>query len=214
MEIVSVSPSRRNNRLLWLKLSDGSLYPFSADDYVLLGLKKTENLTDDQVLNIQTHSARFMLLEYSYRQIGISPKVRYLLLQKLRQYHLRLNQKYHYPDGLVIGLIEEVLDKIDSQGLLDENQFVNYYVRRHSKQSSAQIKFHLRQLGLDPAIKESDEKDKITMILNKKYPHVNFSDFKSRQKVVASLYRKGFALSDIKTAIDDYPGELVKYSWL
>lgn len=211
MEIVSSNISRKNSRLIWLKFSSGQLIPLSTDDYVLLALKKFEPLDDDLILKIQTNSAKFLLTEYSLKQVAISPKVRKLLSQRLHRYSSKINLRYNYPAGLVTGLIEEVLDKINSFGLLDESQFVDYFVRRHHRQSAIQIKYQLKQLGIDQKISSENEIDKIKSILQKKYPTSDFSNYAIKNKIIASLYRKGFALRDIKTAIDDFLGKLVKY---
>jgi SOS response regulatory protein OraA/RecX len=211
MEIVSSNISQKNSRLIWLKFSDGQLLPLSTDNYVLMHLKKFEPLNDELFLEIQTNSAKFLLTEYSLKQIAISPKVRKLLSQKLRQYAQKINLKFAYPHGLVSGLIEEVLNKITALGLLDEAKFVDYFARRHHRQSATQINYQLRQLGIDQKISTIDEVANIKAILEKKYQPIDFSDFKTKNKIIASLFRKGFALGDIKTAIDAFLGKLVKY---
>jgi SOS response regulatory protein OraA/RecX len=212
MEIVSVNVSKRNSRIIWLKFSDNVLLPLSAEDYVLMHLKKFEPLTDDQLLAIQTASARFLLTEYSFRQVAISPKVRKILIQKLLLYSRKISLRYRYPDGLVKSLIEPVVDKIESLELLDVNGFVDYFTHRHRHQSDSQINFQLRQLGISKKVESSGDPDKIKFILQKKFKPDDFSDYKSRQRIIAKLYQKGFAVNDIKTAIDDYLGLLVEYS--
>jgi len=211
MEIISVNVSKKNSRLIWLKFTDNVLLPLSADDYVLMHLKKFEPLTDEQFLTVQTASARFLLTEYSLRQVAISPKVRVLLSRKLRLYSQKINHSYQYPDGLVIGLIDSVVDKIDSLGLLDPVSFAEYFTRRHHRQSSSQINYQLRQLGISQKAIMSDDVAKIKLILQKKYKPEDFSDYQTKRKIIAKLYQKGFAVNDIKTAIDDYLGLLVEY---
>jgi SOS response regulatory protein OraA/RecX len=211
MEIISVNVSKKNSRLVWLKFSDGLLLPFSADDFVLMHLKKFDLLDEEQFFAIQTASARFLLTQHSLRQVAISPKVRKLLIQKLRLYSRKINRQYQYPDGLVSGLIDSVVDKIDSLGLLDIAGFIDYFTRRHRRQSASQINFQLRQLGINQKSAVSDDVEKIKSILQKKYQPTDFSDYQTKRQIIAKLYQKGFAVSDIKTAIDDYLGLLVEY---
>jgi SOS response regulatory protein OraA/RecX len=211
MEIISVTVSKKNSHLVWLKFRDGNLLPFSAEDYVLMHLRKSELLSNDQFLAIETASARFLLTEYSFRQVAISPKVRKLLIQKLQLYSQKINHLYHFPESLVKNLIDPVVDKIEDLGMLDVPGFVEYFSRRHRRQSASQIKFQLRQLGIDQKLTVSDDVDKIKIILQKKYQPDDFSDYKSKNKIIAKLYQKGFAVNDIKTAIDDYLGLLVEY---
>ena len=211
MEIISVNVSKKNSRLVWLKFTGNILLPLSADDYVLMHLRKFEPLTDPLFLEIQSASARFLLTEYSLRQVAISPKVRVLLSQKLRLYSRKINQRYQYPEGLVISLVDSVVDKIEVMGLLDPDSFVEYYLRRHKKQSSVQNNFFLRQLGITNNTIATDDLDKIKIILQKKYKPADFKDYKTKSKIIAKLYQKGFAVNDIKNAIDDYLGLLVEY---
>lgn len=211
MEIISVNVSKKNSRLIWLKFTDGILLPLSTDDYVLLHLRKFEPLNEEQMPAIQTASARFLLTEYSLRQVAISPKVRKMLTQKLRLYSQKINHRYQYPDGLVNGLIDSVVDKIDSLGLLDVAGFVDYFIRRHCRQSASWINFQLRQLGISQKVVISNDVDKIKTILQKKYQPGDFTGYKTKSKIIAKLYQKGFAVSDIKTAIDDYLGLLIEY---
>lgn len=211
MEIIASKISPKNSRLLWLKFSTGQLLPLSVDDYVLMGLKKNEEISDELYLQVQTNSAKFLLIEYSLKQITISPKVRKLLSQKLRLYSAKINLKFSYPSGLVASLIDQVLDKMDSLGLLNETKFVDYFVRRHHRQSAAQINYQLHQLGIDQSISPEDEINQLKLILQKKYHPVDFSSYLQKNKIISSLYRKGFALRNIETAIDDFLGKLVKY---
>lgn len=212
MEIISVNVSKKNSHLVWLKFTGGILLPFSAEDYVLMHLKKFESISDDQFLAIQTGSARFLLTEYSFRQVAISPKVRKLLSQKLQLYSRKIIFRFQYPENLVSNLIPLVVDKIDSLGLLDETGFVEYFTRRHRRQSGSQINFQLRQFGINIKTETTGDVDKIKSILQKKYRPEDFSDYKSKSKIIAKLYQKGFSVGDIKTAIDGYLGLLVEYS--
>jgi SOS response regulatory protein OraA/RecX len=203
MEIISVNVSKRNSRLVWLKFSDNSLLPLSADDYVLMHLKKFTAIGDEQLLSIQTSSAKFLMLECSLRQVAISPKVKKILIQKLNLFIQKINLKYSYPASLAKGLIDPVVDKIESMGLLNTDSFIESFVRRHRQQSASQIKYQLRQLGISQPVVISNDVAKIKIILQKKYQPSDLSGYRSRQKIISKLYQKGFALNDIKTAIDD-----------
>jgi SOS response regulatory protein OraA/RecX len=203
MNLVSTNPGK-NSCLVWLKFSDGSLLPLKIDDLHILSLKKNVEITPDLFKRIQELSFAFMLSEYAIRQVAISPKTSKILLPKLQQYCYKMTQKFGYPPCLYQALIDATLKKLENDGLLDGSQYADYFIRRHPKMSQAQITYSLRQLGLTvPADLSFPDGDKIKAILKKKYSNVNFSDYRSRNKVIAGLSRHGFAINDIKTAIDD-----------
>lgn len=206
MQIILIGKSRSPN-LVWLKFDNNSLLPLKIDDIVVLGLKKFVPLSDDEYTQIQHKSAEFLLFEYALRQIAISPKTKKILHQKLLNYCQRINQKFNYPLDLLNQLTATTLDNIVSRGLIDDSAFIDSYVRRHPKMSQVQIKYTLQNLGVvvpSSFQNQTSDVDKVKQILIKKYKNANMTDFKTKNKIIASLYRKGFALGDIKTAIDDW----------
>ena len=213
MILASVKSAKKNSQLLWLKFLEGRLLPLSIDDFVSLGIKKTQEIDDALFSQMEQRSARFMMLQYSLRQIAISPKIQSILVPKLKLYCRRLSLKFGYQSSLYPAIIDEIIQKLTDDGLLDEPGFVDYYLRRHSKKSVLENNYRLRQLGIKtviPKIPGSDSEN-IKKILLRKYSQINLDDFAARQKVIAALTRKGFALNDIKNAIDEMSGKLVEY---
>ncbi len=202
MQILTISHSRQPQKV-WLKFDDDSLLPFKIDDLVILNVKKFVEFDVAALTKIQAASSKFVMTEYALRQIAISPKTSKLLSQKLANYQRLIQKKYNYASEATSGLTEAVIQEISAKGLLDDSKFIEYYVRRHSKMSQMQLKYNLRTLGLEYSSQESDH-DKIAKIIFQKSKTTNLTDFKTKNKLIASLYRKGFAINLVKTVIDEY----------
>jgi len=202
MILVTISPARISQKV-WLKFSDGHLLPLKIDDLYILSLRKGQEVSPDLYRQIELLSANYILFEYSLRQIALSPKVLPILAQKQHQYWLRVRDKYHYQMSEEADIINKINQKLEADNLIDSQAYIEYFVRTHPKYSSQQLKHHFTHLGLQFQISESDL-PKITKLLAKKYQKTDFSDYKQRSNVYSALFRRGFAIDDIKTAIDDY----------
>lgn len=205
MQIVQISPSRRSNQV-WLKFDDQSLLPYKIDDVVIQKLKKFTDISGDLYQCILETSAKHLLSEAALRHLAISPKTEKVLSQKLQQYSSRIIVKYNYPSSLLNSLIGPIIDNLKSSGLLDEQQYIDYLVRKYPKKSISELNYILKSLGINRSLTVPPEQElvKILNLIQKKYSNVDYSDYKSKNQVVAKLYRKGFALELIKTAIDEY----------
>ena len=106
---------------------------------------------------------------------------------------------------------QQIIQDLKDRKLLNDQDFIDYFVKRNHKKSRQQITYSLQQLGVNSGLlssilfdQESDV-DKIKKLLNKKnIDKSKLTDFNEKNKVKASLYRRGFNLSDINTAFDDW----------
>lgn len=108
-------------------------------------------------------------------------------------------------------LTEQAIEYVKSFGYLDDERYVRNYIEvRQSQKSRRQLEQELqyrkgvsRELiqkvyeELEPA----DEKALIRRHLAKKCSDLSACDEKQRQKLIASLLRKGFQMSDILDVI-------------
>lgn len=206
MKLISIKPGR-HSRLVWLKFDNSRLLPLKIDDLVTQSITKNIDINSEKLNLIELLSLSFILEEYALRQIAISPKIKSILLPKLKNYCLKASQKYGYPTAIHSNIINNTLQTLEDKGLLNDQEYISYFIKRHSKKSRAHIVYTLNRLGIDTAnvlpFIVSDI-DNITKIINKKYSKIDFSDYHSRNKVYSALGRLGFALGDIKTAIDEY----------
>ena len=204
MQIVAINPSR-NSQQVWLKFSDGSILPLRIDDLVTLKLSKHTDITEEKFNQIKNSSAGFLLLEYSLRQIAISPRVENILRQKLRIYCQKLIYKYGFSLDLLSPLVENVIAKLDSQNLLDQQPYIKYIVRKFPKKSVFELKYLFGRLGINysPIQDITAEITKIKNLITRRYFRVDLTDYYQRNKLIANLNHKGFPVDLIKTAIDE-----------
>lgn len=107
----------------------------------------------------------------------------------------------------------QVIEEMQQLGYLNDEDFVQNYVKSMlaQKKSSKYIVAKLRTKGIQPAhtIKFLDELDtddqrmeNLVGLLQGRYKLNKSTDYHTKQKIIASLFRKGFDIDDIKKAIN------------
>lgn len=106
------------------------------------------------------------------------------------------------------SIIERVIQECQSAGYIDDQAWMDAFVRRETarNQSPRAIAFKLQQKGLSKEIiqealnrlcGEDARAHSIRALISKKSKTVDLNDRKQKDKLVASLLRKGFNLSEI-----------------
>ena len=114
----------------------------------------------------------------------------------------------NYPEDLC----RLVVDLMCEHGLIDVEKYSEKLYRAYINKGwgKSKIRFELRRKGLpDSLISQQEEEydtedfiDEIIRLVNKKYADkLDFSDYKSVQRVTAALARRGFGYEDIKLAL-------------
>lgn len=204
LTLQKILPSRRSKNQFWLIFNNNLKLPISGDDYLRFGLKKNQPVSDTLFEDLKAASLFFLLYNYSLRQIALSLKIDKILLPKLRQ-KLYFYQKKYSLTGDFSFLLDQILDKLKTLNLLKEDDFIDYLIRKyhHKPQNYLRQKLALYSLKLPPDFQTDEIQLLRALLTQKKYQNLNWSDPKVKNKVFASLYRKGFAYNDIKTAIDE-----------
>ncbi|MFA5532546.1 MAG: RecX family transcriptional regulator [Candidatus Shapirobacteria bacterium] len=211
LQLSNIKASRISNRVN-LTFSDNSYLPFFIDDVVKLSLVKNQEI-DSEKLDLLIHtSLTYLAKEYALRQIAISPKNEKLLSQKMRLFFQKTKRKFNISNDFpILPIIENIISELKDRNLLNESDFVTYFIQKNRHKSQAQIVFLISQFGIkiDPSLVKKlipqNDLNLIKKFLDKKRINQNYlSDFNNRQKIMASLYRRGFNLTDIKNVIDDY----------
>ena len=204
LKLLRLLPSRRTKNRIWLIFSDSSKLPFFADDVVVLGLKTNLDISDELFEKIKVKSLYYLLYNYSLNQIALSPKISRTLSPKIRlKLHIYLRR--YKLIGDYIYLVDEIIEKLSSLNLLDDVAFAQHILRKnkkHSKQYLSRL-FSFYHLKLPPDFLNNDIENIKEILLKKKYLLVNWAENSVKNKIIASLARKGFAYNDIKTAIDE-----------
>jgi SOS response regulatory protein OraA/RecX len=212
MQIVSIKPSRIPNRV-WITFSNNYFIPFFIDDVVKLSLKTNQEIDEANFRLITKTFLFFVGREYALRQIAISPKTEKIINQKLKLFFKKTSLKYKVNlDNLNLDKInKKIIKELKNKKLLNDLDFVEYFINKNKRKSHYQIIYLLKQFGVSSDILSSidfdKEKDveKIKIFLNKKnIDKSKLTDYNEKNKIKASLFRRGFNISDINTAIDDW----------
>lgn len=208
MQLISVTPARRSGVLI-LHFSDNSVLQLDSTDFVKLNLKKNAHLSYSLLVSVRRCSVRFLLTSYALRQVAISPKIEVVLRPKLKSQLRQIISKYRLPPMFVSpALIDEVIGYLHLRRLLNVPDFVDSQIRRHPHLSRRALIARLHQFGVDREQLQSlpspqDENTKIKYFLCKKHlTRQDLTDNKTRNKIIASLLRKGFSLNQVKSVID------------
>lgn len=208
LSIINIKPSRIKNRVN-LQFSDGTYLPFFIDDIIHLSLEKHQLISEDKLNQIKTSCLLYLGKEYALRQIAISPKTEKILSQKLKNYFYKISQKFNLLSSITTDqILNQITAQLKEKNLLNQSDYVDYFIRKNKSKSVVEIKFLLQQQGVDISsinISSDNENLSIKKILSKKnISRDSISDYNYRNKLYASLFRRGFSLSVIKTAIDEY----------
>lgn len=97
--------------------------------------------------------------------------------------------------------IDEALDNLQKGGYLDDEAWLKSFIQTQKKRVGLPlIRAKLKAKGIKVNMDEfefEDDADAIKYLLETRYRSKDLSDFKIRQKVIASLMRKGFKYSSI-----------------
>lgn len=111
-------------------------------------------------------------------------------------------------------IIEQAIVYVKSFGYIDDERYVRNYIEyRQDRKSRRQLEQELQfRKGVTPELIQKvydelepyDERLLIMSQLEKKKYSAKAADWNGRQKIVASLMRKGFQMGDILAVMDEY----------
>ena len=118
--------------------------------------------------------------------------------------------------GYTQDIVDKAIQYVASYGYLDDERLAEAYVRtRKNAKSKLAIKMELLQKGVDSKVidlafseeyntegEEDPELVAIKKAVAKKTKEPDEMDYESKQKLIASLYRKGFDISKIKQVLN------------
>jgi len=204
MKLIKVKASKQPGAV-WLIFDDQSYLPYSTDDWIKQKINLPCDLSPEQYQQLIDISFSYRLKIYSLNQIALSPKTKSDLKPKLKLKARFLSQKYKISSPNLDTIISTVFDYLEEHDLIDEKSYVDYIVSKYSHKPQAYISRYLASKGIDPrkyAIVKDDGQLLKKILMRPKYQNMAKSDYKTRQKLIASLIRLGFAYDDIKSFID------------
>ena len=133
------------------------------------------------------------------------------LLQKQDRTKQQLTDKLKQ-DGYEESIVLMAIDYVESYRYLDDDRYARNYIRYGSEHKSRQkLKISLLQKGVSQEIVEraleeeyeGDEKAQIRTLLTKKKYLPGETSREETQKIMASIFRKGFRIEDIKAVMGE-----------
>lgn len=142
-------------------------------------------------------------------------------LEKARNYAIRrLTQQSYHSEKLKnllvqrlipLDIAEKVIQECIERGFLQDDLWLDHYIKRNLKKMSKRVIFQkLKREGIPLEIlKELEEQwqdpqeeiEALKNLIQLRMKKKEMSDFKTRQKLIAYLARKGFSFDNIKEAI-------------
>jgi len=189
-----------------LSFDNGQKFPVSATDVVNLHLAVGQEFDSQQFETVANHAIRYLLLKYSLRQIALSPKTEALLLPKIRLCLKKIAYRYSLSSSSPDSLVGETLSYLHNHKLLEPADYASYLVHRSRHQSRLYLRYRMNLAGVKPGdypnlAELHDDQENIRHFINR-HP-IDFSDPKARNRLIASLLRRGFAFPEVKSVIDD-----------
>lgn len=108
---------------------------------------------------------------------------------------------------------QRIVEECQKAGYLNDREWIEHFIQKQMAQRAGPqaILMKLRQKGVTEeqakfALSKLDSEEcqivRVEELLNNRYHNRNLSDFREKQKVIASLARKGFSFSVIKSALE------------
>lgn len=109
-------------------------------------------------------------------------------------------------------IVEKLLTEFQALGYIDDQAYLASFIRvqRSRKYGPRSIALKLMQKGFSQeevasSLDQSDDSETIRQLLETKYRSKNMQDPREKQKVVASLMRRGFSYNQIRKGMDENP---------
>ena len=202
MKITDITPQKKNKNRVSVFV-DGK-YSFSLDDtdMVRLKVKIGNEITEEEI-------------EIFNKECNLS-KARMRLMQVINR--KAASRKMLFDDLIKHGydreIIDIALDEFERLGYIDDEVFAVEYAKaaysfkRHGK---IRIVSDLTHKGVSREIAQNavddldtDERGNIEEIIRERFMHIDFSDYKEKQRIVRYFASRGFNFSDILAVIDRF----------
>lgn len=136
----------------------------------------------------------------SEKQTALNKTVKYISKAMKTEKEIK---NYLFSKGYTYAVINFVLDKLKEYKFVDDETYVNLYIKQSSKnKGKKRIKFELKNKGVDEKlvmekVSEIDTDRDSAMELGKKYLNKKTVDEKTKEKLFRYLAYRGFSTEDI-----------------
>ncbi|GCE10788.1 RecX family transcriptional regulator [Tengunoibacter tsumagoiensis] len=201
MRITSLQPQATNPDRINVFVDDQFLLGVSTLVVVNLGLKIGQELTNDQITQLQQEEARQQAVERALNYLSFRPRSR----EEVRRY---LKRKETPPE-----IIDAVLVRLDALELINDQSFTEFWIdarERSSPKGAQAIKHELRQKGvkrevIDEMVTDEQDEELALRAAEKKaislirQPDIDYKTFYNR--LGSFLQRRGFSYEIVKKVV-------------
>ena len=200
-KITQIKP-QKNNKRVNIYLDGKFAFGLDLENYVKLGLKVEQVLTDEEDEEI-VRKAEF--------QKAYDKLLGFATLRPRSEFEIKMwFNKHKIHESLQDDLVKRLI-KLE---LLDDNKFASWWVKQRNEfrpRSKRQLYSELRKKGMDKEItdqvlqetKIDEEKIAADLLKKREYKWEKLDKFTKRKKMSEYLARKGFDWGVIKRAVDD-----------
>jgi regulatory protein len=162
-------------------------------------LHKGQTLSEQQIAELKCLDATTRAFDYAVRLLARRP-------YSTAEIRRKLASKDIEPD-----FIEEVLDRLESMGYVDDYAFARYWVENRERfrpRGPRALRYELRQKGIAPAIidavlEEVDQRASALRAAQKKVRRLQGLEPREfRHKLSAFLVRRGFGYDTVREVVD------------
>lgn len=203
MPIITKIKPQKNKKRVNIYLDDKFGFGLGLENFVRLGLKAGEIVTETEIEEILKKAEFQKILDKLLRFATLRPRS-----EKEINIWLRKHKVYQ-------SIISDLFNKLKRLNLLDDKKFAEWWVEQRMNfrpKSRRIINYELKSKGINKNIIEDvlseveiDEGKIAKEMLTKKiYKWEKLPRFEARKKMGEFLARKGFGWSVIKDTIDDF----------
>lgn len=204
--IVKTTKPNRSLQAVYIYTDTSAIYILPLVEALKLKLRPGDEITDPSFF--EKASLTYLLKEYALRQVAISPKSRHILSQKLTQKLSFYQHKFKYTEAIAL---DTILDYLEDRKLLDQKAFARHILYKNKNKPLMYIKQKLKQANvgqedIQEMLSEVSQDHQIDLlkkhIAKLKLKYQKQPQFVQKQKILASLYQKGFPIDKALSLLD------------
>ncbi len=202
MPIITKIKPQKNKKRVNIYLDDKFGFGLDLENFMKLGLKVNERLSDEEIEKILKKAELQKTLDKMLRFVTLRPRSEKEINNWLRKYKIHKS------------LVPDLFNKLKRLKLFDDRKFARWWIGQRIQfkyKSKKELIYELRSKGINKNIIEDvlsevkidEEKIAKELLGKKKYKWEKLPRLEARKKMSEFLGRKGFDWGVIRQTIDD-----------
>lgn len=180
-------------------------YAFALPAIEAAKLRKGDALSDEEIQRLRQVDLEAKGYDRAVRFLGVRPRSEWEVRQNLQRYRPRDSE------GLDETQIEQVMERLRSQGYVDDEAFAHYWIdqrNRFKPMAPQALRYELRRKGLqsniiDRVVEAETDHDTAALDVARRQAHrwLHLGEAEFQKKVTGLLQRRGFRWETIRDVI-------------